>query len=82
MYLHSDTSHNFDNKTANINTKKCNLSIMLTATNQKLQKSFKKSYYSASQWHSGDVMVGKITFLMIFAVFDPSPLTLWIYCSF
>jgi len=28
------------------------------------------------------VMVGNITFLMIFAVFDPSPLTLWIKCSF
>jgi len=28
------------------------------------------------------VMVGNITFLMIFAVFDPSPLTLWINCSF
>ena len=26
-------------------------------------------YYSASRWHSGDVMVGNITFLMIFAVF-------------
>jgi len=30
----------------------------------------------------GNVMVGNITFLMIFAVFDPSPLTLWINCSF
>jgi len=28
------------------------------------------------------VMVGNITFLMIFAVFDPSPLTVWINCSF
>jgi len=28
------------------------------------------------------VMVGNITFLMIFAVFDPSPLILWINCSF
>jgi len=27
-------------------------------------------------------MVGNITYLMIFAVFDPSPLTLWINCSF
>ena len=26
-------------------------------------------------------MVGNITFLMIFAVFDPSPLTLWINYS-
>jgi len=30
----------------------------------------------------GDVMVGNITFLMIFAFFDLSPLTLWINCSF
>jgi len=29
-----------------------------------------------------NVMVGNITFLMIFAVVDPSPLTLWINCSF
>jgi len=28
------------------------------------------------------VMVGNITFLMIFAVFDPLPLTSWINCSF
>jgi len=28
------------------------------------------------------VMVGNMTFLMIFAVFDPLPLTLWINCSF
>jgi len=27
-------------------------------------------------------VVGNMTFLMIFAVFDPSPLTLWINCSF
>ena len=46
------------------------------------QKSLKRSYYLASHWHSGDVMVGNITFLMIFAVFDPSPLTRWINCSF
>ena len=55
---------------------------MLTATVQKPQKSLKRWYYSASRWHSGDVTVGNISFLMIFAVFDPSPLTLWINCSF
>ena len=55
---------------------------MLTATDQKLQKSLKRWYYSASRWHSGNMMVGNITFLMIFAVFDPSSLTLWINCSF
>jgi len=27
-------------------------------------------------------MVGNINFLMMFAVFDPSPLTQWINCSF
>jgi len=34
--------------------------------------------------HSGDVMAGNVTLvgLMIFAVFDPSPLTQWINCSF
>ena len=43
---------------------------------------FHRFYYSALRWHSGNVMVGNITFLMIFAVFDLSPLTLWINCSF
>jgi len=81
--LHNNTLHNFDNKTANINTKNCSLSILLTATNQKPQKSFKRWYYSASSWHSVDVMIlGNVTFLMIFAVFDLSPLTRWINCSF
>jgi len=42
---------------------------------QKLQKSLKRWYYSASRWHSGDVIVGTITFLMIFAVYDLPPLT-------
>ena len=65
-----------------INTKNCSLSIVLTATDKKPQKSVKRSCYSASRWHSGNVMVGNITFLMIFAVFDVSPLTLWINCSF
>jgi len=27
-------------------------------------------------------MLSNMTFLMIFAVFDPPPLTLWINCSF
>ena len=36
--IHNDIWHNFDNKTANINTKNCSLSIMLTATDQKPQK--------------------------------------------
>jgi len=29
-----------------------------------------------------NVMLSNITFLMIFAVFDPTPLTQWINCSF
>jgi len=29
-----------------------------------------------------NVMLSNMTFLMIFAVFDQSPLTLWINCSF
>jgi len=29
-----------------------------------------------------NVMPSNMTFLMIFAVFDPSPLILWIKCSF
>ena len=73
---------NFDNKTSNISTKNCTLSIMLTATDQKPQKSLKGHITQ----HHGDiqanVMVGNITFLMIFAVFDPSPLTQWIKSSF
>jgi len=32
-----------------INTKNCSLSIVLTATDQKPQKSLKRSYYSASR---------------------------------
>ena len=47
-----------------------------------LQKSLKRWYLSASRWHSGDVMVGNITFVMIHAAFDPSPLRRWINCSF
>jgi len=31
-----------------------------------------------TDWHLGDAKVFNITFFMIFAVFDPSPLTLWI----
>ena len=61
--LHNDTLHNLDNKTGNINTKNCSLSIVFTATDQKPQKIIKMSYYSASRWHSGDVMVGNVTFI-------------------
>ena len=62
-----------------VNIKDCSLSVVLTVTDQKPQKkSLKRWYYSASHWHSGDVMMGNIIILMIFAVFDLSPLTLWI----
>ena len=75
-----NTLHNFDNKTADIITKNCSLSIVLTATDQKPQKSLKRWYYPPS--HCLNVMLSNMTFLMNFAVFDPSPLTLWINCSF
>jgi len=45
--------------------KNCSLSIVLTVRDQKPQKSLKRSYNSASRWHSGNVMVGNITCLMI-----------------
>ena len=38
-YTMTHTLYNFDNKTANINTKNCSLSIVLTARDQKEQKS-------------------------------------------
>jgi len=38
----NNTLHNFDNKTASINTKNCSLSIVLTATDQEPQKSLKR----------------------------------------
>jgi len=66
----------------NINTKNCSLSIVLTATDQKPQKSLKTWYYPPSHCLNVNVVLSNMTFLMIFAVFDPSPLTLWIYCSF
>jgi len=56
-------------KTANINTKNCSLSIVLTATDRKRQKSLKRWYYTASRWHSSDLMVGNMIFLMIFLRF-------------
>jgi len=40
--FHNKALHNFDNKTANINTKNCSLSTVLTATDQKTQKSLKR----------------------------------------
>jgi len=55
----------------NINTKNCSLSIVLTATHQKPQK-------PPSHCLNVNVMLSNMTFLMIFAVFDVSPLTLWI----
>ena len=66
----------------NINTKNCSLSIVLTATDQQPQKSLKRWYYPPSHCLNVNVMPSNMTFLMIFAVFDPSPLKLWINCSF
>jgi len=37
--------------------------MMLIATDQKPQKSLKRWYYSASRWHSGNLMLGNITLL-------------------
>ena len=57
-----------------INTKNCSLSIVLTATDQKPQKSLKRWYYPPSHCPNFNVMLSNVTFfLMIFAVFDPSP---------
>ena len=65
-----------------INIKNCSLSIVLTATDQKPQKSLKRWYFPPSHCLNVSVMLSNMTFLMIFAVFDPLPLTLWINCSF
>jgi len=43
------------------------------ATDQKLQKSLKRCYYPPSHRLNVNMMLSNITFLMIFAVFDPSP---------
>ena len=67
---------------SHINIKNCSLSTVLTATDQKPQKSFKRWYYLPSHCLNVNVMLGNITFLAISAVFDPSQLTLWINCSF
>jgi len=71
LELHNDK---FGNKTANINIKNCSLSIVLTTMDPKLQKLLEWWCYSALRRHSA----GNITFLMIFTVFDPSLLTVWI----
>jgi len=42
LIYHNDTLHNFDNTTANIITKNCSLSTVLTATEQKNAKIIKK----------------------------------------
>jgi len=65
-----------------INTKNCSLSIVLTATDQKPQKSLKRWYYPPSHCLNVNMMLSNMTFLLIFAVFDQSPLTRWINCSF
>jgi len=56
-------------------TKNCSLSIVLTAMDQKPQKSLQRSYYTPSHCLNVNVMLINMTFLMIFAVFDLSPIT-------
>ena len=72
------------NKTANINIKK---TAVYTQVNgeyvSKTAKITKRWYYSAAHWHLGDVLVGNITFFVIFAVLDVSlAINLCINCSF
>jgi len=52
-----------------INTKNYSLSIVLTATDQKPQKSLKRWYYPPSHRLNVNVMLSNITFLMIFCSF-------------
>jgi len=52
LSLHHNTLHNFDNKTANINTKNCSLPIVLTVTDQKPQK---KSLKGDTTQHHVDI---------------------------
>ena len=68
-------------KTAGIWIEMTSLSLYVYGR-QLLSWESKNCYYSVSHWHSGIVMVGNITFLTIFAVFELSPLTLTINCSF
>jgi len=49
-----------------INTKNCSLSIVLTTTDQKPQKSLKRLYYPPSHCLNVNVMLSNMTFLMIF----------------
>jgi len=48
----------------NYNTKNCSLSIVLTATDHKPQKSLKRSYYPPSHRLNVNVMLSNMTFLM------------------
>ena len=51
---------------------------MLTAMDQKPQMSLKRWHYPPSHCLNVNVMQSNMTFLLIFAVFDTSPLTQWI----
>ena len=53
----------------NINIKNCSLSIVLTATDQKTQKSLKRWYYTPSHRLNINVMLSNMTCLMMFADF-------------
>jgi len=47
--------------------------MVLTATDQKPQKSSQRRYYQPSRRLNVNVMLSNITFLVTFAVFDQSP---------
>jgi len=51
------------NVTYHINGKNCSLSIVLTATHQKLQKKLKRGYYPSSCGLHVNVKLNNITFL-------------------
>jgi len=55
---------------------------VLTATDQKPQKSLKKVTLPTITSPKFQRDAEQYDLLMIFAVFDPSPLTLWINCIF
>jgi len=63
------TKEEWNNVNLYINTKNCSSSIVLTATDQKPQKSLKKWYYPPQHCLNVNVMLSNMTFLMIFLRF-------------
>ena len=70
------------NKTANINVTNCSLYTLLTATDRKPQKNHTKGNFNRTNIDIQATLVWLTLLFMIFAVFDPSPLTLCINCIF